>query len=616
MTKEKEYHLNVPHITQIDCQSDTPEMCGAACVQMVLHDIDSTLNLSKTKGEQTRLYKSIGKKSKIGTGSWYNPPDGMAEVLNALHPAIRRSGRTFEDLPSDIQSIFSKVPVASSYGFSVVGGISNGIPGIPKAYDSTWSQIAQIELISRLLIRTITISGAAPLVTVREDNAHWVVVNGFQVYDDYVDTGAIQPEQIKSMIIRNPLGRYNYRDIECASLPGRNVEIITGHTCEENSYPQDIVAYETWVREYMFDDWAETFVMVCDHPAQVAPDLVRDIDALSRPSSRRFSTGISEKPISAEDAKGRASSAIGEYKLRQWNDGINDKMVLSPIKVKRLDRTDGDYYLVPVGTGVQISALINISATGEFSEATVWPSGHFIAPFENHPNFSRLIGPESLLIGKKLRLGSGDSLFKITTVSRDTKDPYVWRPCYESFSSFRPFHHLKVNLVSVDSVASKTISIYLPVDNYCLNEVEDSNGEIQMPSPNYLEILTDCIKKRLKKILGKDINEDIAVLTMINRRGDTLLVEYQTNQKRNDTKKIIKELERVKDEVCQCLNENPGPKSLAKFRIKAFRNANFLTRKRGGTDDDPLPATPKSGGGGNDVIEIAKCKKSVPIESL
>jgi hypothetical protein len=594
-----EYHLDVPLITQIDCKSDTPEMCGAACVQMVLHDIDPLRNQNNISGEQTNLYSSITNNSKIGTGSWYNPPDGIAKTLNMQHPPMRVPGRELVNLPYEIQQIFSSIPlsVTQGYHFSIVGGSANGIPGIPKAYDSTLKQIAQIELISRLLIRTITISGSAPIVAVREDNAHWIVVNGFQVDANYVDTGAVQPDMIKSMIIRNPLGRYNYRDIKCASLPQKTLEMITGHKCEENPYQQDIVAYETWVREYMLDYWGATFVIVCDQPGQVAHNLVKDISALSQPSTQIASREPSQNPISPEDAEERARTAINEYKLQLWNDGITGSHVLSPIKVKRLDRIDGDYYLVPVGIGDHISTLINISVTGEFSEATVWPPGHFITSFESHPSFGNLTGDKSILRGKKLRLRSDDSLFEIATVTRDANFPYVWRPCYESFSSFKPFHHLKVH-----STKGEITSVYLPVDNYCLSEIIDPDtGEliVPLPSPNYLELLAACIKQRLKNI-GE-------VLTRMNRRGTTLLVEYQTLKKRDDH--IIEELKSMERAICQCLLDRPLPKSLINFRIKAFKTSDFLRRKSGGGGDDPLPAVPRSGGGGNDGIEIAKCKQ-------
>jgi len=318
--------------------------------------------------------------------------------------------------------------------------------------------------------------------------------------------------------------------------------------------------------------------------------------------------------ITPDEAMDRARRAIEEYNLSQLNENVNLRNVQQPVRVKRLDRIDGDYYLVPVGVENRISSFINIAVTGEFNEATVWPPRHYVAPFELHPEFRELTsGRETSLRGRKIRLTAGGrpptptggsrdnpnlvtitgvSLDKptpltITSVSLDGTSPYVWRPSPSSFSMSRPFLNLKI---SVQERAAP-ISFYLPVDDYCLPV--DDTGAITLPSPNYLELLADCIKQKAGNMAGE-------VLVVINRRGNTVMLMYKSNQ----IMPIEDEMEEMRKIVCQCLTANPS--GVTHFRIKAYPSDDFLTKRRGGGEDYPLFADPASGGGG-DGIPISDC---------
>src|SRR5262245_8924807 len=216
----KEFFLPVPHYLQADCYNDTTQRCGAACAQMVLHDIAPQRPF--TRGEQCELFDWI-RKPPTGGNAWYNPPQGIKRVLNQEKPAARLPGRDPALLKADIKALFDPVPVdqATTYEFVILGDRSpetNPDPGVPRAI-SARDQIAQIEMLSRQLIRTVALRGVAPIVAVRENNAHWVVVNGFCVEDDYRDTDLHQRGRIKAILIRNPLGRYAYRTITCDSFP-------------------------------------------------------------------------------------------------------------------------------------------------------------------------------------------------------------------------------------------------------------------------------------------------------------------------------------------------------------------------------------------------------------
>jgi hypothetical protein len=641
----KEFFLPVPLYLQVDCYKDTNEKCGAACTQMALHDIDPQRPF--TAGEQNRLFDDI-RIPTTGGGAWFNPPQGIKRGLNKEKPATRLTQRSV--LKPDIQAIFTSPPAdpTTPYEFVILGDSSPDTypnPGIPRS-PSVSAQIEQIEALSRQLIRTVALRGAAPVVAVREDNAHWVVVNGFLVEDDYRDAALSQRGRIKAIYIRNPLGRYNYSTVTCGDLSDQETQVITGHTCELNPNVPDVVPYATWVREYMFSDWSETFVEVCDWSAQGADNYLAQINCLASRTRgqslksaicnwlarlfRAFCGVFTKGQITPNEAVDRAKRAIEEFNLSQLNPRVTPRNALPPYKVKRLDRIDGDYYLVPVGVENKISALINISAAGEFDGATVWPiniprecdettdkpkerhtaeikqdrdtrefykalaepNDHYIAPFDQHPKFGELIaGRESSLSGRKIRLTDGGPLLTITSVIRDEATPYVWRPGPNSFSASRPFLNLKLSVQERNT----PISLYVPVDDYCLPD--DGSGNILLPSANYLELVADCIKQKA----GSMVDE---VLVLISRSGTTAMVMYKSNQ----TMPIEDELKAMKKNICECLNAHRSP-GLSYYRIRVYATNAFLTRLRGGGDDGPLEIVPAPGGG-DDGIPINPCPPS------
>src|SRR5262249_8504713 len=485
----KEFFLPVPHYLQVDCYNDTNVKCGAACTQMVLHDID--IPRPFTSYDHDSL---LGlRKNRITAGNvWHTPPQGIKRVLNDERPAARLAMRAL--LKPEIQALFNSTPAGAAipYEFVILGDSSsdsNPDPGIPRAIN-TRDQIAQIELLSRHIIRTVALRGVAPIVAVREDNAHWIVVNGFQVADDYHDSKPRQRNKIMAIHIRNPLGRYTYRDVDCGSLPGLTQQ-ITGHKCNLDPYQQDVVPFATWVREFMFSDWAETFVDVCDQSGRGADNLLSQIHCLASKQKswlsaicnwlvrvyRAICRLFPKRQIDDNDATDRAKQAIKNFNLSQINKNVVPENTLPPYKVKRLDRNDSDYFLGSVGVGKKILALINVPFSGEFGGATVLPinvpreydikkrqaeqalpdpiekdpeivefyeaiarpNEHHIAPFDEHPDFIKLIsGESSSLRGRKIRLPDGSGPLEITSVIRDATFPYVWRPGAESFSAYRP----------------------------------------------------------------------------------------------------------------------------------------------------------------------------------
>src|SRR5262249_51521105 len=134
-----------------------------------------------------------------------------------------------------IQPNFTSVPVnwTTPYNF-VIWGLNgpdaNPDPGLYRAIGID-DQVKQIEYLSRSIIRIIALAGVAPIVAVREDNAHWIVVNGFVIENDYSDSDFRKLDKIKAMIIRNPLGRYTYTTESCGPLTDQEMQVITGNTC-------------------------------------------------------------------------------------------------------------------------------------------------------------------------------------------------------------------------------------------------------------------------------------------------------------------------------------------------------------------------------------------------
>jgi cytosine/adenosine deaminase-related metal-dependent hydrolase len=122
----------------------------------------------------------------------------------------------------------------------------------------------------------------------------------------------------------------------------------------------------------------------------------------------------------------------------------------------------------------------------------------------------------------------------------------------------------------------------------------DGAGAITLPSPNYLELVADCIKQQA----GSMVDE---VLVQISRSGTTAMVMYKSNKPMGD---IDAELDDMRVIICQCLKDHPSP-GLTYFRIKAYATNDFLTRLRGGGEPDVLGTAPASGGG--DGYSISTC---------
>src|SRR5262249_50823618 len=153
--------------------------------------------------------------------------------------------------------------------------------------------------------------------------------------------------------------------------------------------------------------------------------------------------------------------------------------------------------------------------------------------------------------GRKIRLTAGGPLLTITSVVRDEATPYVWRPGPNSFSASRPLHNLRVSVQEREA----PISLYVPVDDYCL---PDDNGAITLPSANYLEMVADCIKQKAGSMVGE-------VLVLISRSGTTAMVMYKSNQ----IKTIDQEREAMRMIICKCLQDHPYT-GLTYFRFKAY----------------------------------------------
>jgi hypothetical protein len=622
---KKEFSLEVKQIPQSDCAEPSPNRCGAACVQMVLQDIDpvspdpASPNPERDNRYQNQETLSTAIRSADSNTTWYSSPNGIASVLNSELSeegtrrgrfVIRRSGRPGTEAPPLVgdrlrpQSPRIIVNPLDSLDFRVAQRYQFEVIEIPKAYEPE-RHMGQFDSITRLLIRMISVLGVAPIIAVREDNAHWVVVNGYEVDRDFKDLPGFTPDlaskyQIQKIKIRNPLGRYAYIDVA-----GRKVINDGERHCTET---QDEIQLDTWNREYLFDDWGESFFLICDHNDRVKADFVPVASRLAEPTtvSERLMISTFQKlpEVAPIKAKELARDFIKQLKLSPW--GKNGTApatgdISDPVRVKRLDRIDGDYYLVPVKIDKRISVLINMSVTGVFQETTFWPKG----------NFDLLQGQglidQKMYIGKSVRVSEQEPLLQITSLRynpQEPRAPFAWRPCYESYSSFKPFHNFLAKLSD-----GREIPFFIPVDDL----------RPRFTTPDWKHVVEECIRAKANKPELKLKIGDLRI--SLNRRGSKVLVMYQSDFKKSDftlhadlltlessSKPGDKELyNMIKYVICPCLQAHPRTR-LTHFRVKVFSGNAFLTSKRGGGEDEPLSALPPPGGGSGNNIEIGTCK--------
>ncbi|NOT61809.1 MAG: hypothetical protein HOP19_16470 [Acidobacteria bacterium] len=443
--------LSVPHITQIDCGTDEEIRCGAACVEMVLRHLGS--------GDlESNAQESI-------FGITHSPPPAFPDQLenypSLMVEAIRRHLRT-----SNYQVFWNEALGSDGQGRATFG--------IEKRYDLRIAFHQQVEAISELIAKTIEQEQKAAIIVVRQANAHWVVVHGVTRNTD---------SAIRSFFIRNPLGKYRRS----------TTEIDRTAYCEViDDLREDYVPYGYWKRGYFpfflnneegitypVEDppWLNRFFLICaptKTALQSANRTLRSIPA-PRPSLRSsVSLPLTSLPLkqilrlTPAQAIGFAKDAISTHKLFEvplWNEVIGPTWTLGqPYLVKQLDADNNHYYLVPVSNNVGKSpVLIRISAAdGEFEEATIWAhykdrmagsvqGGEFI------PYFAQRQALESGLKGKAV-YHQGKS-YKIKTLDMPSDGEFAWKPCIESFSSFKPFYYFLASMESGDK-----LPIYVPVD--------------------------------------------------------------------------------------------------------------------------------------------------------
>jgi hypothetical protein len=606
-----EFKRDVPHILQNDCYADSQKMCGAACVQMVLNSLKPKSSGSEPSpaGEQDRLYKQI--QVSVGDDNgWYNPPDGVTKVLNDQSRRILKGSR---------------------FQFGILGGSpKRGLFGIRRAVKVD-DQKEQIELLTKFLFRCVALRKAAPIVSVGEMNAHWIVVNGFLInegVDDQNLPNAGREGDIEAIMIRNPLGRYTYRT-KCCELAQWNE--ITGKNCDAVAYPQEIISYQTWLWEYMFCDWADTFVAIADGANPAAGTLLAQLMSLEPelPASETSDQEVrmmaiknerlqidSPKtqgddherkiqapellPQSGDDVSigqvvENARTAVTKFKLNEKNEDVHPQKHDRPIPVQRLDRIDGDYYLVPFYVGSKIGALVSISRSGAINGAAVWPKGQEIPSFGSKPEtLQRFVEEERRkLFGKKIRLSNGLAPL-IKDVSLDAGQPIVWRRGPESSTPFRPSFNLRLHVEG----RKEPVIFLQPVYDNC--RPVDEEGALSLPPESFLQEMAEHIEARMRE-LGQETG---GVVVESNRRGTAVMVKYQS--KMNDAGPAFeREVEAVRTISCAYLREHSRI-GLDRFRIMPFEKDREGFKVSGA--GDPIRTTPPSGGGSLDsCFHLSTC---------
>jgi len=366
-------------------QQDTTFYCGAACTQMVLHEIGAGYLPQDGLYNDTHLHSVLDR-----AVNWKSGPDGVEWTMNHRKPGSFR--RVF--------NLFERVTEES---------------------------------ISRKIIWTIHKYQVGAIALI-QGFKHWIVIRGYQA------TAAPTSTRDISYAI---IGFYVNDPFPVTPHPnGNGPRIEHAHndgcgTGGNRGIADQFVAYDQWQNEYMTGvtsgHWTGKYLAVCD--PEPPPD-----NPGEKITFKTFTDG--SKIIDKEVAGKYAMWGLEEYGLDKRPIFVDVGKIEpgEPVLVERLDRPGKFYYIVPiVNSEKKIYSLVSIDAKyGNFHESA-------FAADKDHPIvFNALDGTMiKKLLGSKLKLKK-----KIIEFNPDaiTIHPHlVWMPCMESLSAYWPFHLIVID---------------------------------------------------------------------------------------------------------------------------------------------------------------------------
>ena len=306
---------------------------------------------------------------------WATPPDGLVDIMNQYDPRG---------------------------------------PGFFHLYANVDNQT-----LTSQITHTIDTYQVSPIALVF-DRMHWVVVYGHE----QVNNPVTQTRQLK-LYVNNPSP-----SLDMPINHGR------GDFCSTDGHVSDIeILEDVWYRDYLTPVdvglWNGLCLAVCD-PFPVGP-VERKISAEKKVRQNTL--------IGASLAMENSMVAIKQYNL--FSHKIDNKTLdgLEPGKpylVKRLDRLNDYYYMVPILSNKKLVAFINIDGRfGNFRDAG---SGQEFQQLNIKPMPEEKIFD---IIGKRIltKKGTINVFPEVTSIS-----PFlVWQPCRESLSTFLPFHLINID---------------------------------------------------------------------------------------------------------------------------------------------------------------------------
>ncbi|TAL41148.1 MAG: hypothetical protein EPN92_13415 [Chitinophagaceae bacterium] len=357
-------------------QQDNDSYCGAACAQMILHDIGAGYI------SQDDLFEEINRQSlrDAGVVIWLSGPDGLTTVLNDLRP-----------------------------------------PGFLPRYFVLFS-LMDAESISRKIVWTIFNYKVGPIALVF-DYMHWIVVTGYEASADPITSDDVS-YTIEGFFIHNPNPPLSTDPVE------PHFSTDTCGTADARGIPNQHVDYDTWIRDYALPvtagNWAGNFLAICDP----------DPPALKKGSvKKRKILFTGESLLNEETAATYAKKALADHNF--FNQKFLEKLNTSaPVLIQRLDRSKDYYYIVPITDDEKRNySLICVDARfGNYQQSA------FSSDKKKYIRFSPLSKDEiikKLKEAKELPHKLKNTIYPETLCIYPT---LVWKPCKESLSPYLPFH--------------------------------------------------------------------------------------------------------------------------------------------------------------------------------
>ena len=423
-------------------QQETRYYCGAACAQMVLNQsqvgvphslntcndaIDAMGNIvtynctNSTDLCQRCLYEESYNTSAIYPAEdWFSYPDGLTNTLN------------------------NHRPVAFARQFIFV------------LFEETDKAV-----ITQKIVWTIHHYNVAPIVLILQNEVngglHWVAVTGYESSSDPVssDDPGFDLNTISGFWINDPWPSPN------ATTPPLH---STGDECGGglvNGYnrgtPHQFFSLDTWINDLIAivdtGNWATKALAICD--PDKAPEKGKKIKEITYLYS-------GDKLIEPETAKNIAIKSLHDYGLINKDflpEQIKTPKAATPILVKRIDRANDYYYIIPIlGNDNRQHGLVNIDARhGNFKQSAFPKNNGYIIEYKpfSKKEISKLINTELGLKAEK----KNQILHKDITIS----PIWVWKPCEESLSANFPFqvavYGHTVYYIRVDGVVFTKLSV-------------------------------------------------------------------------------------------------------------------------------------------------------------